>query len=153
MLRNIVIVLALLLLTAAPVSADTARGSEAVTFASDTSFGRVGTFTASGGTLCAAGTTSDGPVRVTEGRRSAALTFHLERTFICDDGSGTWTVRIQAHVQPCDENDYGSWVVTGGTGAYTALRGAGQLIGTYYPGDACNAEGIVDEFSGRMVAP
>ena len=44
----------------------------------------------------------------------------------------------------------GVWHVTGGTGAYSNLQGDGTLVGTYFPGDGCNATGIVDHYDGVM---
>ena len=123
-----------------------------VTITADAPFGGPGIFTATGDLVCPSGTTSESPVQVTGGNQARALTFHLDKTFICGDGSGSFTLRINAHVQPCDAHDYGGWAVVAGSGAYAGLRGAGTLVGTYYPTDACDAEGIVDVFSGRLTA-
>jgi len=107
-----------------------------------------GTFTAESELLCESGTTSD-LVRVTG--NEVNLNFHVLKTFTCADGSGTFTLRLQAHVMPCAANDWGSWSVAGGTGDYENLRGAGTVIGTYSPTNACDAEAIDDHFEGRLV--
>lgn len=107
------------------------------------------TFVASGGVVCGSGTTSD--EFVTRGGRGRTLTFHGVKTFICDDGSGTFSLRIQARVQPCDPTDSGTWVVEEATGAYEGLHGSGRLVGTYFPGDSCSdPEGIDDHLTGWM---
>ena len=126
---------------AAPVSIDVVSPFDGLT-----------TFTASGGSLCASGTATVVEFRGTGSDHAAAFTFHLVRTFTCADGSGTFSLRIQAAVQPCDPTDAGAWVVVGGTGRYAGLRGAGTLVGDYYPTDACDAVGVVDHLSGMMVA-
>jgi hypothetical protein len=113
-------------------------------------FGDPGTFTADSAVLCVTGTTSD-VTRVTGGER--VLNFHNLKTFTCADGSGTFTLRIQAQVKPCDSTDRGVWSVAGGTGDYEGLRGAGKLVGTYFPNDACDAEGIDDHLTGTLVLP
>ena len=125
---------------AAPVSID-----------ADSTFGGSSTFTASGGGLCASGTVSDAGFRGTGSDHAAALTFHLVKTFTCADGSGSFSLRVQASVQPCDPTDAGAWAVAGGTGRYAGLRGAGTLVGDYYPTNACDAVGVVDHLSGIMV--
>jgi hypothetical protein len=131
---------------AGPVSAASATP---VTIDARASFDSpVGTFTASGASFCESGTTSTSPGRVVGS--NTAITFHLTTTLTCADGSGSVTLRIQARVQPCDATDAGAWVVAGGTGEYERLRGAGTLVGTYFPGDVCGSEGIVDHFTGHL---
>lgn len=105
------------------------------------------TFTTSGGPLCPSGITLDEARVVGEG---AAITFHVDRTLVCDDGSGTFTVQIQAVVHPCNGTNKGAWVIQDGTGAYEQLHGAGQLIGTYDTGNACTATAVEDELIGRI---
>ena len=149
-MRRTLLLIVLVTFLSMPGMAGSSAAVGEVTITADQPFGAAGTFTATGGPICASGTTTESPVRITEGRRSRALTFHLDKSFVCDDGSGSFTVLISARVQPCDANDYGSWAVTRGTGSYTDLRGAGTLVGSYYPTDACDAEGVVDVFSGRL---
>ena len=107
-----------------------------------------GTFTAQSAVLCVSGTTST-LTRVTGS--GATLNFHSLKTFTCADGSGTFTLRIQARVMPCAASDWGSWSVAGGTGDYEDLHGTGTVVGTYFPNDACDAEGIDDHLTGRLI--
>ena len=109
-----------------------------------------GSFTADSPALCPEGTTSD-ETRIVGSDR--VLNFKNVKTFTCADGSGTFTLRINAQVMPCDSTNRGAWSVIGGTGAYDGLRGAGVLVGTYFPNDACDAEGIDDHLTGTLVLP
>ena len=112
--------------------------------------GSPGSFTATGPGLCAGGTYTDSAIRTTGANgRARTLTFHLDRTFTCSDGSGSFTVRISAHWQPCDATNSGTWVVLRGDGDYTDLHAAGQLVGSYVGADTCDPEGVVDVLSGR----
>ena len=106
-----------------------------------------GTFTTDGDLLCPSGTTSDETIVAGNGR---AITFHNLKTFTCADGSGTFTLRLQAQVKPCNANTSGVWSVAGGTGRYETLRGSGTLVGTYFPNDACDAVGIDDQLTGVL---
>src|SRR3989337_1450822 len=73
-------------------------------------FGGGGTFEASGGGLCADGTTSQPEgTQITERRRT--LTFQLDKVFTCSDGSGTFTLRLRAWYLPCGPADRGVWRV------------------------------------------
>jgi hypothetical protein len=109
-----------------------------------------GTFTADSDVLCASGTTSD-VVRLTG--NGSVINIRDIKTFTCADGSGTFTLKIQAQVRPCETTDQGAWTVIGGTGDYEQLRGAGTLVGTYFPNNACDAEGINDRLTGKLVLP
>ena len=106
-----------------------------------------GTFTADSELLCAGGTTSDSTIIAGNGR---AITFHNLKTFDCADGSGTFTLRLQAQVKPCNSTTSGAWSVAGGTGNYEGLLGNGTLVGTYFPNDACDAVGIDDRLTGVL---
>jgi hypothetical protein len=137
-----------LALGAVPASAATAATA---TIEVHTSFeAGAGTFSADSDLLCASGTTTDSTLIAGNGR---AITFHNLKTFHCADGSGTFTLRLQAQVKPCNSTTSGVWSVAGGTGAYEDLSGAGSLVGTYFPGDACSAEGIDDVLTGVVRVP
>ena len=134
------------------VAAAPAAAAEPVEVVVDVPFdGSPGSFTADGAGLCAGGTYTDSDIRTTgAGRgRERTLTFHLDRTFTCSDGSGSFTVRISAHWQPCDATNAGTWVVLRGNGDYADLHGAGQLVGSYVGAENCELEGVVDVLSGR----
>jgi hypothetical protein len=137
-----------LALTAGPVGA--AAGATATIDVRSFFDGSGGTFTADSDLLCDSGTTTDSTLIAGNGR---AITFHNLKTFDCSDGSGTFTLRLQAQVKPCSETTSGVWSVAGGTGAYENLRGTGSLVGTYFPGDACSAEGIDDHLTGVVRIP
>lgn len=109
-----------------------------------------GTFVADSDLLCESGTTTDTTAIAGNGR---AITFHNLKTFDCADGSGTFTLRIQAQVKPCSATDRGVWSVAGGTGDYEGLRGSGSLVGTYFPNDACDAVGLDDHLTGVLRLP
>jgi hypothetical protein len=135
----------LLAVTASPV-----RGAAAtpVTIDAQSSFDGPATFTATGIPDCSAGTQSQ-DARVVG--RGSALVFDVNTTFTCAGGS--LDVHVHASVRPCDPQDRGSWVITGGTGTLADLHGAGTLVGTYFPGDSCNADGIDDHYTGFVVIP
>jgi hypothetical protein len=93
----------------------------------------IGTFTASA-PFCASGTVAD-----LEHLSPASL----RRSYTCGDGTGSMTVahfgRIEAeHVT----GSSGSWVIVGGTGHYTSLRGKGVRTSTYLGGDPDDWETI-----------
>ena len=135
-------------LSAMPVGAVTS--AEATIDVHSTFTGAGGTFTADSALLCDSGTTSDVTNIAGNGR---AITFHNLKTFTCADSSGTFTLRLQAQVKPCDANTRGVWSVADGTGDYDRLQGTGTLVGTYFPTDACSAEGIDDHLTGVLRLP
>ena len=138
-----------LLTSAVPAAAVTVAG--ATIDVHSTFAGTEGTFSAESDLLCDSGTTTDETLIAGNGR---AITFHNLKTFNCADGSGTFTLRIQAKVKPCSATDSGVWNVAGGTGDYEGLRGTGSLIGTYFPGDVCaEPEGIDDHLTGVLRLP
>ncbi len=136
----------LLALAVSPV-----RGAAATPLMIDahTGFDGPATFTATGLPDCSDGTLSQ-DVRVVG--RGAALMFDVHTMFTCTDG-GSFDVHIHASVRPCDPQDRGSWVITGGTGILAGMHGAGTLVGTYYPTNSCDAEGIDDHYVGTAVIP
>jgi hypothetical protein len=71
-----------------------------------------------------------------------AGSFHLTKTLVCTDGSGTFTIRVHAATVFGSPTDQGGWSVVGGTGDYAGLRGGGNLVGTYVP------NGIIDVYTG-----
>jgi hypothetical protein len=100
------------------------------------------TFTATGDVVCPSGTaTTDfhhfggGPV---------AGSFHLTKTLVCDDGSGSFTIEVNAATVFGHPTDQGGWAVLDGTGDYATLRGGGNLVGTYVP------DGIIDVYTGSL---
>jgi hypothetical protein len=97
-------------------------------------------FTTTGGALCPSGTaTTDfhhfggGPV---------AGSFHLTKTLDCADGSGSFTIKVNAATVFGSPTDQGGWSVVGGSGTYAGLHGGGSLVGTYV------STGIIDVYTG-----
>jgi hypothetical protein len=103
--------------------------------------GGPGTFVADG-VVCPDGTTSD--VAFTTGGGDVAI-YHSGKTFVCADGSGTFTSRLTARRFAGVPGTTGSWKVASGTGAYASLKGSGKLVGTDLPG-----AGITDVFTGKV---
>jgi hypothetical protein len=62
----------------------------------------------------------------------AAATFHLNKLLVCDDGSGTFIITVDAGANFVQgEGTTGGWsVVPGsGTGDYEGLQGGGNIVG------------------------
>jgi hypothetical protein len=104
--------------------------------------GFVETFTATGGVVCASGTATTDFDHF--GGGGAAGSFHLTKTLTCADGSGSFTILVNAATVFGSPTDQGGWAVVGGTGAYTTLKGGGNLVGTYIP------DGIIDVYTGSL---
>ncbi|MGZ8761132.1 MAG: hypothetical protein ACXWXV_11270 [Aeromicrobium sp.] len=87
----------------------------------------IGTFTASGDAVASDRVCPSGSVIDTALVRSASDQGRLtvRKTFRCDDGTGTFTVRLQIHQYLEAQTETFRWFVIGGTGAYKNLRGAG----------------------------
>lgn len=133
---------------ATPAAADgqPARTSQQVSIdAREPLDGSPATFTTLGDGLCPAGGVQSQATIALDRRR---LTFDVRKTFTCADGSGSWFVKLSASVEPCDAFDSGTWMVTGGTGAYRHLRGQGQIVGLYEPTNACDGAVVVDHYRG-----
>jgi hypothetical protein len=91
-----------------------------------------GTFTTSGGGLCPGGTTTDQEFG-TGGQSGFQANFHDLKTFTCADGSGTFTVNVQAQLIFGAPTDSFTWNILSGTGAYANLRGSGTGVGEELP--------------------
>jgi hypothetical protein len=91
-----------------------------------------GDFSATGaavdaGTICASGTFVDTRLGF-GGFQSDRGTVQVlvVKEFTCDDGSGTFTVKLQIQANFDTGIETFTWVVLGGTGDYASLRGAGS---------------------------
>ena len=145
MLRRLVLAIAagaLLISGAAPVSA---AGPAKVTIDGHSLFAGAATFVAHGGGLCPSGSIADN-TRVIA--LNNVLVFDVAQTLTCDDGSGAIDLHVVARVHLCNATDHGVWTITGGTGLYQDLHGVGTLVGAYFPGNACDADGIDDHYTG-----
>lgn len=126
------------LLLAVPV---TMAAASETTITLDSNFDAgIETFTATGDVLCESGTAETFGLYIVGGPRTA--TFHLFKTLTCDDGSGTFTIGVEAKVIFGAPTDNGGWWVVDGTDDYSTLEGGGSLLGTYYDG------GIIDVYTG-----
>lgn len=90
-----------------------------------------GTFVATGpavddGTLCASGRVEDTGILFAGGQSNRKLQIPVRKDFICADGSGTFFVKIQVHLEFETSTEFFSWVVMGGTDGYADLRGSGS---------------------------
>jgi hypothetical protein len=99
-----------------------------------------GTFAADA-VVCLGGTTSD--VGFVSGGATVTV-YHSDKTFVCTDGSGTFTVSLVARRVAGAAGTTGTWKIAGGTGDYASLKGSGKLVGTDQSGG-----GIVDVFTGK----
>ena len=129
---------------AAPAAA--AAPPEGVTIVSNVTFvdggPNVGDFTASGaavgaGTLCPSGTFVDDGIRFAGfPARTGEVQLQVLKTFTCDDGSGTFSVKMQIKANFGTGIETFQWVITGGTGDYASLHGSGT--GTTVPREGGN---------------
>jgi hypothetical protein len=104
-------------------------------------FGGTETFTATGG-FCPSGTSTSSNFRFAGGGRAG--TFHLDKTFFCDGGSDSLTIRLNAATANGSPQDQGGWKVISGTGAYEGIGGGGNLVGDYVGG------GVIDHYVGVL---
>ena len=117
----------------APAAA--AARTEQVTITSHMTFNfpdspNTGDFTTSGpatdnGLICPAGTVLDTSLVIGGFQSGHGFQVNVRKTFTCDDGSGTFFVKLVAHAAT-DGTESFTWVVQGGTGAYEGLRGNGD---------------------------
>ena len=90
-----------------------------------------GDFEASGpavdqGLICESGTVEDTRLILAGSRvRVGKIQIPVRKTFTCDDGSGEIFIKIQVHLDLNTQTETFSWVVLGGTGDYSDLRGSG----------------------------
>jgi hypothetical protein len=123
-------------------------GATPLTISGQTTFGSPGTFATSPGSgLCATGATTDsniGHLFSTGGQSGRHIIFHDQKTFTCDDGSGTFTMDLQVMLVFGNPADSFSWRVVGGTGAYTNLHGTGSGVGLEL------ANGVDDTYTGSV---
>ena len=89
------------------------------------------------GTICAGGTFVD--TRLLFGGFQSdrgVVQVQVVKEFTCDDGSGTFFVKLQIQANFDTGIETFTWVVLGGTGDYASLRGAGT--GSTVPTDTGN---------------
>ena len=106
------------------------KGAEIMTIDIDLDTGTE-TFAADHPLLCPSGD-AETSVERTAGNFAAAGTFHITKLMTCDDGSGTFVIRVDAAANfVVGAGTTGGWsVVPGsGTGDYAGLKGGGNIVG------------------------
>lgn len=128
-----------------------AGASQQVTLVSTTTFNPVGpnygTFVASGPAvdgdlICATGSFVDTGLKFAGFQSGKAVQITVDKAYTCPDGS--FFVKMQIHAN-FDGTEAFSWVVTGGTGPYSGLKGSGT--GTTVPTD----DGNINTFVGHLL--
>ena len=71
---------------------------------------------------------------------------YVTKHFVCEDGSGTFDLNLNVHLNLATNRTTARWNVVGGTGDYADLHGNGSLVGT--PIDPGNS--ILDVYNGGM---
>jgi hypothetical protein len=82
------------------------------------------------GTVCAAGTVYDASVEIFNPQSESQRILRILKMFTCDDGSGTFDVRMVVNLDLTTHYTTASWMIVGGTGDYAGLHGNGSLAGT-----------------------
>ena len=74
------------------------------------------------------------------------VNFHVLKEFVCDDGSGSFFVKLEAHYDYTKTPEYNefNWTIKGGTGDYETLRGSGSGMGLYTLPDS-----VIDVYDGK----
>jgi hypothetical protein len=118
---------------AAPVAAASPQG---VTIVSHVTFNpdgpNYGDFEASGAAvdsdlICASGTFVDTGIRFAGYQSDRGIVqLQVVKEFTCDDGSGTFLVKLQIQANFDTGIESFTWVVLGGTDSYASLRGGGS---------------------------
>jgi len=125
--------------TIAPVAAAAPQPVTIVvvnTFADPPPFG---SFTASGsavdsGLMCPSGTTIDTADEFAGGQSNRKLQILVLKEFTCADGSGTFLIKMQVHIDFATGETF-TWVVLNGTGHYAHLHGSGPGATESLPSD------------------
>ena len=78
-------------------------------------------------------------------RSNRIVNFHVLKEFVCDDGSGSFFVKLEVHYDytKTPENNVFNWTIKGGTGAYEDLHGSGSGTGLY-----TSPDGVIDVYEG-----
>ena len=104
-----------------------------------------GPFTATGHGLCASGQASTAFVAVPRTFPDGSFDLDVNKTFVCDDGSGSFEMLIFVRLKMVNgqfTNNF-RWMITNGTGAYEDLSGFGTGEGVTPDGQA------LDLYTGR----
>jgi hypothetical protein len=140
---------------AAPATAAPARGVHIVSNVTFDPDGNFGDFDASGaavgaGLICASGTFVDTGLAFHGFQSGHGVQIYVAKTFTCP-GSGTFDVKMQINANPDGTETFG-WSITGGSGAYANLRGAGSgsTVPTFDTDHPDEQIGNVNTYSGVL---
>lgn len=103
-----------------------------------------GPFTASGNDVCPSGQASTPFAAVTRTFSDGSLDLDVNKTFVCDDGSGSFDMLLFVRLKMVNgqfTNNF-RWMITSGTGAYEELSGFGT-------GEGITTDRAVDLYTGR----
>jgi len=134
-MHAIVAMLAAILVLMAIAGPVGAASPESVNIVSHVTFNpdgpNYGDFGASGnavdsGVICASGTFVDTGIRFAGYQSDRGIVqLQVVKEFTCDDGTGTFVVKLQIQANFDTGIESFTWVVLGGTGDYGSLRGSG----------------------------
>lgn len=117
-----------------PFATVQAARAQGVAFDVETTLGSPsnGPFAATGpavdnGVVCPDGWTTDVSLDITGGG-GGHTGFHVLKSFNCNDGSGSFLLKLEVRTSPTGIGTY-SWLVVGGTGTYLDLKGSGTGYG------------------------
>jgi hypothetical protein len=132
--RIVLIVSAISMGAVMPAASASATTPSAVHFDVPTTFGAVNRFTASGaavdnGLICSRGDVIDVIGKASGFQSGLGGNFLVVKEFVCDDGSGSFTVKLQVRLDFRAGTDTFSWVILGGTSDYADLHGRGSGVG------------------------
>ena len=148
-----------LFLVALPVASVGATPPEQVTFEGEAYFAGpdagTGFFTATGpavdsGTMCPGGPVEDvyGKAAPNMGQSPNGVNLQILKEFTCDDGSGTFLIKLQVRITYYPTFN---WVVMDGTGDYEDLKGNGDGFGAFpLFGPDPEPIGVWDVYEGRL---
>ena len=111
-----------------------ASSPAAVHFDVPTTFGGPNLFTATGpavdgGSVCASGEAIDLFNRASGFESGVGVNFQVLKEFVCNDGSGSFFVKLQVRLDFRRGTDNFSWVIVDGTGSYENMHGSGSGVG------------------------
>jgi hypothetical protein len=105
-----------------------------------------GTFTASGSrSICTSGEVIDTRLVVLSGSLDSDFVLTVNKTFTCNDGSGTFFARLLVRMSGGYETF--TWVILGGTGRYHDLFGLGSGSTVAFAGGG----GVTNTYTGYLV--
>jgi len=145
--RAALVVGAVLLLIGLTAGSALGRDAALITIAIDLDTG-VETFTTDSPLLCPSGDATTDFERGA-GNFGAAGSFHLTKLLTCDDGSGSFVIRVDAGTNfVVGDGTTGGWSVVPGSGteAYEGLRGGGSIVGVNAPGPI----DLIDSYFGSL---